>query len=225
VAIGKGILEYELKNQPGAGGSQNSDRDLQASCSDADEIARATSAGQAAFSRYMELACGKADEKLLAQIPDSFANDWEITPDKNNVDALGLIKDWVSTLLGVETAAIGAIGAFLASDNMLHLSYWQKGTLVAAALFFGISIVVGGSVLYMLPACAQRKPIPSNKDKDIYSIVIVHEWWLGTGVKTDGWRRGNLSDHTNWFAKSFAIGIFAFFLFIIVTALKGFWIF
>jgi hypothetical protein len=185
-----------------------------------DEIRKLVEDGQRAYWSYAQAAGVSVDKDLLATLPDCFLIiHWHIDPTANIPEALGLLKDWTTTLISVETAAIGVVGAVLASDARLHFTSWQKGALVVASFCFLLSIITGALALNMLPACAQRLPSGSNSDKDIYSIVIIRKWYFGTGFKKNGWQRGDLSDHTTWFSAFFYLGMIAFFGFIIASVL------
>jgi hypothetical protein len=118
------------------------------------------------------------------------------------VEALGLLKDWVTAILQLETAIIGAVGTAIALKTApeLTLSRLEGGAVAVAAACFGISIYCGLMVLNMLPGAAQREP-PTGKD--IYSIAIF--------TRTIGyWAKG--------FRFFFVCGVIVIIVFIILRA-------
>ena len=88
-----------------------------------------------------------------------------IDGDLNVKEALGFLKDWVTALIAIDTAAIGALAAFLPVIRRYH--WWERGLLGLTLLCLGFSLRCGCNVLSMLPGCAQRKPHPKQ---DVYSL-------------------------------------------------------
>ncbi len=126
--------------------------------------------------------------------------DFIVDGTRNLVDALGLIKDWVTALIGIETASIGAIGALVINAPAVSLSIPQKVLVILAAAALTFSTVNGSLVLYMLPGCAQRTPKQEFRGRDLFSMVT-----LGTGALGTYARRC-------WVAFEAGIVIFALFL-------------
>lgn len=106
----------------------------------------------------------------------------------------------MTALVGIQTAAIGAIGAFLSLEAQTRLSLPQACGLYATLLAFVYSIICGGVVLYMLPGCTQRTPVITTND--IYSMSTYGSKTLGYWAKR--------------FWLSFVIGLLLFALFIVV---------
>ena len=91
-------------------------------------------------------------------------------------EALGFFKDWVTSLITLQTAAIGAIAAFLKVESGTILSRGQALIIYGAIACFIFSIIAGGLGLYMLPGCAQRKLAPNQ---DIYAMKTKGPFRLG----------------------------------------------
>jgi Protein of unknown function (DUF2934) len=92
----------------------------------------------------------------------------------NLLEALSFIKDWVTALITLQTAAIGAIGAVVdwkyISTSPLSKFEWPFLTTTVAA--FTVSIVFGVLMLNALPGAAQRIPInPVALGSDVFSIA------------------------------------------------------
>ena len=96
---------------------------------------------------------------------------------QNNKEALGFIKDWVSSLITLDTAAIGAIGAFISFKDFPHLflSTFPLATFITAGLglfFFTLSISEGVLLLNALPGAIQRFPVNDVALRsDVFSIA------------------------------------------------------
>jgi hypothetical protein len=84
---------------------------------------------------------------------------------QNLKEALGFLKDWVTALIAICTAGIGALAAVV--SNLHHYRHYQRWIIAFTLLCLGFSVWWGLNVLYMLPGCAQRKPYPKQ---DIYSL-------------------------------------------------------
>jgi hypothetical protein len=100
---------------------------------------------------------------------------------RNVKEALGFLKDWVTALITITTAAIGVFAAFL--PNLRHYHHWQRWLLGLTLLCLGLTVFFGCNVLYMLPGCAQRRPFPNE---DIYSLRNLHQT-LGSWVRRFWW--------------------------------------
>lgn len=125
-------------------------------------------------------------------------HDYDIEPTKHLIDALGFLKDWVTSIIQIETALLGGIGAAVVLKDTpdIHLTILQTSILFVGTVAFGISIFSGITLLNMLPGAAQRVPISSEaKKNDVYSIY------------TEGKMR--LSDWTWWHRNSFLAGLAA----------------
>ena len=88
-------------------------------------------------------------------------------------DALSFMKDWVTSILTLETAALGAIGAFITlKDPSNHLSIIEALILGASAGCFVLSMREGVIVLNQIPAASQRVPVNDHAwQSDIYNIA------------------------------------------------------
>jgi hypothetical protein len=128
----------------------------------------------------------------------------------NNIkEALGFIKDWVTALIQLQTAAIAAIGAFSGFD-VPQLSLLEAVLIGLTVIALGLSIGVGSILLNMLPGCVQRKPEDDHaKGSDIYSIGI----FRGGPARTLGFA-------TSWFGWSFRWAIAFFLVFILVRVTR-----
>jgi len=106
-------------------------------------------------------------------------------------DALGFLKDWVTSIIQIETALLGAVGAavILKDRPDISLTELQLYDLLFTAIAFGASICCGIMLLNMLPGAVQR--VPKNwwdLTNDIYSIttkgsmrIYDWSWWFRTG--------------------------------------------
>lgn len=117
---------------------------------------------------------------------------------KHIIEALGLMKDWVTALIGIQTAAIGAIAAFSEIEQKTRLTRLQSIIVCLIIAAFGWSIICGSFVLNMLPGCAQR--VPQDESRDIYSMRT-------KGDRTLGFWAINFR---NWFI--FGIALFVVFI-------------
>ena len=117
---------------------------------------------------------------------------------KHIIEALGLMKDWVTALIGIQTAAIGAIAAFSEIEQKTRLTWPQSVIVYITVIAFGFSIVSGSFVLNMLPGCAQR--VPQDGSRDIYSMKTTGDRTLGFWAK----------NFRNWFI--FGIALFGVFI-------------
>jgi hypothetical protein len=124
-------------------------------------------------------------------------------------EALGFLKDWVTSVLQIETAVLGAIGAatVLKNEPDIRLTHLQLGSIGLASVFFGISIICGTMLLNMLPGAVQRKPRTEQaKHDDIYSITTAS--------------RMRIYDWAGWFRLTFQFGIACIPVFILARALR-----
>ena len=105
----------------------------------------------------------------------------------NDLPAVQLLKEWVTWLIAIETAAIGGL-AFASkdlefADDVFELVAKSAATLVVVC--FGCSILAAVFLLLKLPAVVQRLP-PPNPGADIYSMMANPEkdrWTLAPFVK------------------------------------------
>jgi Protein of unknown function (DUF2934) len=99
---------------------------------------------------------------------------------KNIKEALGFIKDWVTSLIQLQTAAIGAIGGFigLKDSSNYSLSKFEWPFLVITVLSFMVSIWMGVAILNALPGATQRIPAnPAALGADVFSIANEKDHW------------------------------------------------
>jgi hypothetical protein len=100
---------------------------------------------------------------------------WKITPNTHLLEALGLLKDWVTTLLSLQTTIIAAVAGFVGfkgPGDFVHLGRLELLLLSGSAASAFCSIIAGTFLLNALPAAAQRKAVDEN-GPDLYSIVTV----------------------------------------------------
>jgi hypothetical protein len=98
--------------------------------------------------------------------------------DKNDLEAITMLKEWCVWLVAIETAVIGALAAF-AKDVVL---WWEPGyfcvrilaVLTISAL--GFSILCAIHMLLALPAISQRLPPPEPND-DIFAMQSTVSRW------------------------------------------------
>jgi hypothetical protein len=135
------------------------------------------------------------------KLPDDYDID-----QATHIDALGFLKDWVTSIIQIETALLGGIGAAVVLKNTpdVNLTILQKSILFVGTVAFGISIFSGIMLLNMLPGAAQRVPkkISDAEKNDVYSI------------HTKGKMR--LSDWTWWHRISFLAGLAAIAAFVFI---------
>jgi len=121
----------------------------------------------------------------------------------NIKEALGFIKDWVTSIIQIQTAAIAAIGTFVGLSGFPKLSVVETLLIALTVICFTVSIINGGMLLHMLPGCVQR--VPHNEpaqDADVYGMAPFGQ--------------GTIYRRANWFWYSFFAAIISFALFIIV---------
>lgn len=117
-------------------------------------------------------------------------------------EALSFLKDWVTSIISVETASIGAIAVFLEVSQETSLAITEAIFVYLAVIFFVTSIICGGFVLYMLPGSVQRKPKEGYTQNDVYSIKTLGRIRIGS------WAKG--------FWATFLLGIISFAIFIMI---------
>jgi hypothetical protein len=138
-------------------------------------------------------------------------------PGKNLTEALGLLKDWVTTLLTLQTTIIAAVATlvgFRGPDNIAQLTLCQTAVASLAAAASLISIISGVFLLNLLPGAAQREPSDWLKEnpEDLFSITTQGKWWIPTvGTSVVTWTRR--------FRISF---LFAVFLLVVFVVMKLF---
>jgi hypothetical protein len=92
--------------------------------------------------------------------------------DKNDLEALKLLKEWCVWLVTIETAVIGALAVF-SKDVVLWWEpgySWGRGLAAGIVLTLGFSIFWAIHMLLALPAIAQKFP-PPEPNQDIYSVL------------------------------------------------------
>jgi len=92
----------------------------------------------------------------------------------NITEALGFIKDWVTSLIQLQIAAIGAIGIFVSFKDFprIALSPAEWFFLALAIVLFLYSIRTGLTILNALPGAMQRVPAnASAQGADVFSIA------------------------------------------------------
>jgi hypothetical protein len=88
--------------------------------------------------------------------------------EKNDLEALKLLKEWCTWLVAIETGVIGAIGVMhkdIALSGIEYKIVWYLALLVIVAL--GVSICASVHMVLAIPGMAQRLP---PTDGDIYSL-------------------------------------------------------
>lgn len=107
----------------------------------------------------------------------------------NTKEALGFLKDWSTSLIQLDSAAIAAIGLFVGFSDFtrspilgigdLHDWAWgiailEVSCIVLSALSFFISLAFGLFLLNALPGAAQRVPADVNAmGNDVFSIANI----------------------------------------------------
>ena len=141
--------------------------------------------------------------KELEPVPEGEL--WKVDSSHNLTDALGLLKDWVTTLLSLQTTIIAAVAAFVGfhgPGDFVQMHYYEAVPLWAAVGFSVSSIFGGTFLLNMLPAAAQRVPTEHMKiQADLFSIT----------TKQGGW---SILFWTRWFRFSFLFALGALLLFV-----------
>jgi hypothetical protein len=132
---------------------------------------------------------------------------------QNSKEALGFIKDWVTSLITIDTAAIGAMGAFIGFKDFpnVFISTHALLPLLPAAVAFTVSIVFGVFTLNALPGAIQRFPVDAvTLGSDVFSIANER-------------RNSTLNMYSYLVRWPFVIGVGCVALFIIVQmfAVKG----
>jgi hypothetical protein len=98
---------------------------------------------------------------------------------ERQASALSFLEDWVTSVVGLETAAIGALGLFVTVGTAPELGFWPSVFLTSTLVFLVLGLISGMCVLFMLPAAAQRVPKPNNDPSyvpsDIYAIWTYHK--------------------------------------------------
>jgi len=125
--------------------------------------------------------------------------------EKTIATAAGLMKDWTTALIQLQTAALGVIGALVgyADFSKFALPSGQVLIVAAAAVAFAISLFCGVLLLNLLPGCVQRLPADDDTFKlDIYSMYTI-----------DGGR--DVGFWSNGLRRCFVAGIFLLALFIV----------
>jgi hypothetical protein len=122
------------------------------------------------------------------------------------------MRDWITSVLQIETAVIGAIGAgfFLKNAPDICLDLLQKVLLMLAALAFSLSVGGAVTVLNMLPGAAQRDANSDwARERDVYSIF--------TNPRT------RIKFYANFVARGFYIGIIFLLLFLFFRVFPDPW--
>jgi hypothetical protein len=133
---------------------------------------------------------------------------WSIDPSQNLKEALGFLKDWVTTFLTLQTSIIAAVAAFVGvkgAGDFVHLTCGQGVSLGIAASSSLVSILAGLYLLNMIPAAAQRKPdpYPAGVPKDLFSIATQEN-------------RRTIRFWTDLFRHSFLVAIIALIAFVLL---------
>jgi hypothetical protein len=137
--------------------------------------------------------------------------------EKNDLEALKLLKEWCTWLVALETAVmaaiiilqkdvnlsgisfiIGLVSINLTADDVYNIARGLAGITIAA---LAVSIYHAGNMLLVLPAAAQRLPPPNGED--IYSVANP------AGFR---WR---LYIYVNWIRGSSVVGLICFALLLI----------
>jgi hypothetical protein len=105
--------------------------------------------------------------------------------DKNDLEAIKMLKEWCVWLVAIETAVIGALAAF-AKDVVLRWEpgyCWGRILAVLTIATLGLSICWAIHMLLALPAISQRLP-PPEPNNDIFAMrSTVSGWRLSRYVR------------------------------------------
>ncbi len=118
--------------------------------------------------------------------------------------AAGLMKDWTTALIQLQTAALGVIGALAGYTDFAKMALAPGQILILAltAIALSVSLFCGVLLLNLLPGCVQRVPAdPPSRELDIYSMY--------TSGKTVGF-------WSNGLRRWFVAGIFLLAFFIVL---------
>jgi hypothetical protein len=117
--------------------------------------------------------------------------DYAVRAEPNHVAALGLLKDWATSIIQLETAIVGAAGAaviFKGSTSDLSLSALQGVSFVIAMVAFCISIFSSITLLNILPGAAERHAISDRAMRsDVYSIYTYGSMTIGDWAHNVRW--------------------------------------
>jgi hypothetical protein len=125
------------------------------------------------------------------------------------LESVKLLKDWSSWLVGIQTAAIAAIGALI-KDGDLNLSI--RLSAVGAVICFVISIGFASMLLVSLPAFHMRNS-EVNKGSDFIELAA----FVGKATRFRNPKLLSLVNGQQWF---FFAGIFCFALFVFLRLLN-----
>ncbi len=139
----------------------------------------------------------------------------------NIKEALGFLKDWSTSLVQLDLAAIGSIGLFIGFSDFArspilaigHLHHLAGRVAVAevtcvglSALSFFISLAFGLFLLNSLPGAAQRYPCNLDaRQADVFAIKNErHHWTIGTKSR---WLRYGFLAGAIFFALFMGLGL------------------
>jgi hypothetical protein len=115
--------------------------------------------------------------------------------EKNDLEAIKLLKEWSTWLVAIETAVIGGIAVGLKNFKFptdcivmssLTCKEAEQTLAVGAVVLFGVSVIVAMFLLLALPAAAQKLP-PKEVHTDIYSVSTrlgIRLFWF---VRVETW--------------------------------------
>ena len=84
---------------------------------------------------------------------------------------LDRVYNWVTWMMGIQTAVIGAIGFLLKGNHIIAL---QIGGMIAT-LFFGVSVMLATTIFSSLASIQQRLTVTSNVDGKTENDVFLME--------------------------------------------------
>src|SRR4051812_29103039 len=97
----------------------------------------------------------------------------DISASRKPEEAIKLVKDWVTTVVGIQTLALGLMAVVLKPESQsAELPLQQAIPLIVAGLSMLISIYFGMVTLYMLPGLMQRE-LKEPNNCNIYSMWTV----------------------------------------------------
>jgi hypothetical protein len=143
----------------------------------------------------------------------------------NTKEALGFLKDWSTSLIQLDSAALAAIGLFVGFGDFTRspilgigdLHHLARSIAIAeviciglSALSFFISLIFGLLLLNALPGAAQRVPVDMNAmQNDVFSIANIGDQVHAPADQGQFFRHfihQTINRMSRWFRVSFLFG-------------------
>lgn len=118
------------------------------------------------------------------------------------LEAIKLLNDWCKWLVGVQTAAITALGFLARTADVIALKTtigtFAIATGTASIVLFTVSIAAASYLLLFLPSMAEELPDKYDEDNEAMPLS-----YMRVPFKP-GWQVGTF---TTWQSRSFILGI------------------